>query len=135
MANDLVYIEPKNNFFRWWRKIWDDTPIFGEGFANDEVRLQCKVGLPPPPQPLKTQNINTSNNKDNKMKAAEQIKPVEKPAVAKKELQFLDMKTKQKFLTTDYEIKKKGKMFMAFTVAPSGTKACKFLKKEEICES
>ncbi|MCA9487858.1 MAG: hypothetical protein KC516_02760 [Nanoarchaeota archaeon] len=44
--------------------------------------------------------------------------------MAKEELQFFDVKTKQKFKSSEYRIENKGGRFFAVTKSPSGPHEC-----------
>lgn len=44
--------------------------------------------------------------------------------MAKEEIEFFDVKSKQKFKSTDYRIEDKGGRFFAVTKSPEGTHEC-----------
>jgi len=52
------------------------------------------------------------------------------------ELSFYDVKTKQKFNSSEYEVREKGGRFFAVTKSPAGTHECwRVLSKDQAAKS
>jgi len=81
------------------------------------------------PNPKPTEGPRVPEEEQEALEAQRLMEGEEEPK-QKEPMEFYDLKKKVKFTTTDYETMTKNKRRFAITIAPSGVKSCKMLKKE-----
>jgi len=87
------------------------------------------------PEPQKPQEVIVSQEENEALEAKrlaeEVIKKAEKKPEEKKEIEFYDLKAKEKFKTTDYKFVTRSNRNFAVAINPSGTESWKIVGKSK----